>query len=221
MKDKAKEMAKDTKNAGLLLACIDLVTAMDKQADASLPQEIANVVKLHTKGATATALGVAWIPGAGGKIALAANAAVIWTMYLRINHLLGIKISKNIAKTVAAGVASNLAINAVVVVAVTTVVSLFPGVGSLGASATMGVATYGMVIAAGHIYIKILTRIFKAGKDPNTLSGDELNNLSKEVMENENVKSLMKEAKKEYTRAKSSGELEEWKNIKVDLEDWQ
>jgi hypothetical protein len=43
-----------------------MVEAMDKTMDDNLPQNIAEIVKFHAKGAAAAALGSAWIPGAGG-----------------------------------------------------------------------------------------------------------------------------------------------------------
>lgn len=45
-------------SAHLLHIAVKLVEAMDKGAEESLPQEIADVVKLHAK----LAVGSAWIP---------------------------------------------------------------------------------------------------------------------------------------------------------------
>ena len=52
----------------LLESCQDLVQYMDMAADACLPQEIANVVKLHSK----LAVGAAWIPVPGADMAAGA-----------------------------------------------------------------------------------------------------------------------------------------------------
>ena len=59
----------------LIKTAIKLVELMDKTADQSLPTEIANVVKLHSK----LAVGSAWIPIPGAD--MAAGAANIWGMY--------------------------------------------------------------------------------------------------------------------------------------------
>ena len=64
----------------LLKSSIKLVKFMDKEADKLLPQEIVDVVKLHSK----LAVGSAWIPIPGADIA--AGAATIWGMYVRINN---------------------------------------------------------------------------------------------------------------------------------------
>ena len=64
----------------LLKSSIKLVQLMDKTADANLPREIADVVKLHSK----LAVGSAWIRLPGADVA--AGAAPIWGMYVRINN---------------------------------------------------------------------------------------------------------------------------------------
>lgn len=52
----------------LFKASLKLTKAMDNVADENLPYKIANIVKVHTKGATIGALSGA-IPGIGGVIA--------------------------------------------------------------------------------------------------------------------------------------------------------
>jgi hypothetical protein len=58
---------------------MELVKLMDKAADTSLPKQIVDVVKLHSK----LAVGSAWIPVPGADVA--AGAANIWGMYARIS----------------------------------------------------------------------------------------------------------------------------------------
>ena len=77
------EKNKSIMSAHLLHIAVKLVEAMDKGKEEALPQEIADVVKLHAK----IAVGSAWIPVPGADVA--AGAANIWTMYLRINSKLG------------------------------------------------------------------------------------------------------------------------------------
>ena len=87
----------------LLNTAIELVKLLDKTANAALPQELADVVKLHSK----LAVGSAWIPIPG--VDVAAGATNIWSMYVRINNKLGISVKENVLKTIASGVATNLA----------------------------------------------------------------------------------------------------------------
>ena len=87
----------------LLESSLKLVELMDLTADTYLPQEITDVVKLHSK----LAVGSAWIPIPGADVA--AGAANIWGMYIRINSKLGIPFGENIMKSIGSGVATNLA----------------------------------------------------------------------------------------------------------------
>ena len=52
----------------LLKAALKLVKLLDKTADETLPQEIADIVKLHSK----LAVGSAWIPVPGADVAAGA-----------------------------------------------------------------------------------------------------------------------------------------------------
>jgi len=201
----------------LLVAAATLVFSLDKLTDKSLPEEIAKIVKLHSKGAAITAVGTGLLPGVGSTAATVASAGFIWSMYLRINKKIGLTISKSIIKTVAAGVATNLAAAAVAALVGSTLLSL-TGIGVVGASAIMAVTCYALTLASGFIYLKILTKIFKAGKDPSTLSSDAINEVAQTVLKDENIKELMKEAKEDYKIAKENGELDDKEDV-VTVED--
>ena len=114
----------------LLKESTHLVELLDKQADAMLPKDIADVVKLHSK----LAVGSAWIPVPGADVA--AGAATIWTMYTRINSKLGVSLKENILKTIASGVATNLASYAAMA-GVASALKFIPGIGSIGGAVLM------------------------------------------------------------------------------------
>jgi len=175
----------------LIMAAVALIGSLDKLTDKSLPNEIAKIVKLHSKGAAITAIGTGLLPGVGGTAATVASAGFIWSMYLRINKKIGLTISKSIIKTVAAGVATNLAAGVVAALVGSTILSL-TGIGVVGASAIMGITCYALTLASGFIYLKILTNIFKAGKDPSTLSAEAIKEMANNVLKNENIKELIK-----------------------------
>ena len=177
-------------SAHLLHIAVKLVEAMDKGAEESLPKEIADVVKLHAK----LAVGSAWIPVPGADVA--AGAANIWTMYLRINSKLGMKLGESALKTIASAVATNLASYAAVL-AVGGAMKFIPGIGSIGGAAIMSGALYAVTLASGYVYLKALTAL--AGKggvvDENQLKAsvdDFLKNNKSEIKE------FIKEAKKDY-----------------------
>ena len=202
----------------LLGAAIAMVAALDKSTDKSLPQEIANIVKFHSRGATIVALGSGLIPGIGSSAAVVASAGFIWTMYIRINNKIGLNISKKIIKTVASGLVTNLAANVAGQLIGSAIGSFVPVIGTIGSSAISGVTCYALTLASGFLYLKIITNIFKAGKDPSTLSVDELKKASKIVMENENIKELIKDAKEMFKTAKEEGEFDN-KDEEVTIEE--
>jgi uncharacterized protein (DUF697 family) len=128
-------------------------------------------------------------------------------MYARINKEIGLPFSENIIKTVASGVATNLAAGALASFIVSSALSFLPGLGSASASAIMCGTCYALTLASGFVYLKILTRIFQAKSDPTTFSADKLKEVAKQVVQEEDIKSVMKEAKEEYKAAKNRGEI--------------
>ena len=191
----------------LFEAAIELVKVLDKEVDESLPRDIADIIKFHSKGAAIAGVGTGWIPGAGGTAAMVVMAGFIWTMYGRINDKIDLPISENIIKSVASGVATNLAAYAAASLIASTVVSLFPGLGSVGAAIIDGAMCYTLTLASGFVYLKILTKIFKEGKDPISFTVENLKKVAKDVIENEDIKAVIKEAKESYKAAKERGEI--------------
>jgi uncharacterized protein (DUF697 family) len=192
----------------LLDAAIELVKYMDKTVDESLPRDIAGIVKFHSKGAAIAGVASGWIPGVGGTAAVVISAGFVWTMYSRINAKIDLPISENIIKSVASGIATNLAAYAVASIAIATAFSFFPGLGNVGASVIIGATCYALALASGFVYLKILTKIFKEGKDPSSLTVENLKKVAKEVVENEDIKAVMKEAKESYKAAKERGDIQ-------------
>ncbi len=196
-------------NSRLLDAAIALVKAMDEAVDDSLPKEIADIVKSHSKGAAIAGVAGGWIPGVGGTAAVVISAGFVWSMYSRINGKINLPLSENIIKSVASGVATNLAGYAISSIALGTVFSFFPVLGNIAASAIAGGTCYALTLASGFVYLKILTNLFKAGKDPSSMTADNLKKAAKAVVENEDIKAVMKEAKDAYKAAKDRGEIQE------------
>lgn len=133
---------------------------MDKGADAALPREISEVVKTHAKIAVGSAASAA-IPGVGSTLAVTASAAAIWSMYVRINSKLGLKLSENAIKTIASGAATNLAGYIVMSGAMSAVASFFPGIGSGAAILVMSASMYAITLTSGFVYLKALIALTK------------------------------------------------------------
>lgn len=198
-------------NSRLLDAAVALVKAMDKTVDDSLPREIAEVVKFHSKGAAVAALASGWIPGVGATAAVTIAAGFVWTMYSRINGKIDLPLTENIVKSIASGVATNLAAYAVGSVVFASAFSLFPGLGNVASAAIIGGTCYALTLASGFVYLKILTNVFTSGNDPSAMTAENLKKMAKTVTENEDIKAVMKEAKEAFKAAKERGEIQEEK----------
>lgn len=175
-----------------------MLEAMNKLADKSLPEKIAEIVKSHSTGAAVAAVGSAWIPGAGGTAAVLASAGFIWSMYARIGSEINLPMSENILKTIASGVATNLAAGVTASWVMSSVFSVIPGIGSVAASVIMGGTCYALNLASGYVYLKIMTTLFSSGVDPTKMSEQELNDMAKKVANDSDVKDVMNKAKQAY-----------------------
>ena len=191
----------------IVRAAYSLCKALNKSSAEVLGREIADVVNKHSIGAAAAGLGVAWLPGAGSTAALAACAGVIWSMYFRINSRIGVSLSKNILKSVGTAIATNLAASVVSSVAISTVASLFPGIGNVAASAVMAGVSYSLTWASGLIYLKVLARLAGRHSDLSSVDEETLKRTAKDIMANEDIKTVLKEAKEQYKRSKERGEI--------------
>ena len=179
-------------NRTLLKTSIKLVQLLDKAADEALPQEIADVVKLHSKLAVASS----WIPVPGADVA--AGAATIWGMYIRINNKIGLAVKDNVVKTIGSGVATNLAGYAATS-GVASALKFIPGIGTIGGAIIMSATLYAITLASGYIYLQALTLL--AEKSGGSLDTSQIGNAVKEVLKEKTViKDFINEAKKDYKK---------------------
>lgn len=168
----------------------ELVILMDKAADKSLPKEISDVVKLHSK----IAVGSAWIPVPGADVA--AGAANIWTMYGRLNGKIGVPIGENILKSVGAGVATNLT-SYVAVSGVASAMKFIPGIGTVGGALIMSASLYAVTLVSGWVYLKALC--IMAQRKGKGINASDLKAAVDEVLSNKRViKEMFTAAKKDY-----------------------
>lgn len=178
----------------LLSVAKELVKLMDKEADKLLPKEIVDVVKLHSK----LAVGSAWIPVPGADIA--AGAANIWGMYIRINNKINIPFKENVIKTIGAGVATNL-VSYIAVSGVASTLKFIPGIGSLGGALIMSASLYAVTLASGWVYLKALCTL--AEKEGPMLDMAKLNDAVNDILKQKGlIKSFIGQAKKEYKKVK-------------------
>ncbi len=185
---------------------VNLCRAMHKSGAEAMGREVAGIVEKHSIGASVSALGVAWLPGAGATAAMAASAGFVWSMYYRINAKLGVPFHKNILKSVATAIGTNLAGAAVGTLAISTVLS-FTGLGNVGSSLLMTGVCYAITFSSGLVYLKVLERLANAKVDFENVSEAELKATAKDVLAHEDIKGMMKEAKSQFKEAKARGDI--------------
>lgn len=172
---------------------VKLVGLLDKEADRLLPQQIVDVVKLHSK----LAVGSAWVPIPG--VDVAAGAATIWTMYARINNKIGLPFGENVMKSIASGVATNLA-SYLAMTGVASALKFIPGLGTIGGAAIASVALYALTLTSGYVYLEALCKLCEK-KDLNHISINDVSESVNNVLSNDSeIKEFMDEAKKEYKK---------------------
>lgn len=171
-------------------AATALVDALDKSAEKLLPQEIVDVVTLHSK----LAVGSSIIPIPG--VDVAAGATTIWGMYIRINNKIGLPVKENVIKTIGSGVTTNLA-SYVTIVGIGSAIKALPGIGSLGGAALMAASLYAITLCSGYVYLQALTLLAKQeGKDFNP---SDISNAINEVLKQKDViRNFINIAKKDY-----------------------
>ena len=176
-------------------AAVALVTVLDKTAEQLLPQEIVDVVKLHSK----LAVGSALIPVPGADVA--AGAANIWTMYGRVNSKVGISIKDNVLKTVGSGVVTNLA-SYMAMAGLGSAIKAIPGIGTVTGTALMSASLYAVTLASGYIYVKALTLL--ANKGNGSIDITQIDSAVKEILGNKEViKNFIKAAKSDFKNNES------------------
>jgi uncharacterized protein (DUF697 family) len=193
------EVRMQQKEGQLYKAAAELAKAMTKVADENLPKKLAEIVKLHAKLAVASA----FIPVPGAD--MAAAAANIWTMYVRINNELDLPFAENVMKSIAAGVATNIGGAAAAFMVAGSLVKFFPGVGSVGGAVVMSATIYAITIVSGIVYMKAITRLLQS-KDATQINEEDLKAATDAVLKDKKaIKDTLKEARSEYSQDKEKG----------------
>lgn len=154
-------------------------------------------------------VGSGWLPGAGALVATAAWVATIWGMYVKINKDLGISIKDNVLKSLASAILTNILAAAgslVLMLVGSFLLSFFPLIGQGAAIVVDGIIGYITVFASGVLYIRLLTKLFKAGSNLNFSEGD-AKKFAKDIVEESNISEILKEGKKAYNDDKKAGKF--------------
>lgn len=131
--------------------------ASSKMGLGSAPvEDIVKCVKLHA----GIAVGAAWIPIGG--LDLAALTGNVWTMYVRINKLLGIPFSENMMKSIGSAVMANLASN-LAMTGFAAAIKWIPGIGTITGGALMSAAVFATTVGAAWVYLMAISNWANGG----------------------------------------------------------
>ena len=203
-------------NSGLLIAAVyGLREYMSSGAYAENfdSRELADIVVGHAAAAGVSAMAAGALPGVGSIIASGLAVGAIWTMYMRIGKCLNLKIIRDLWKAIASAVLANVVTQLAGVLALELVVGFIPGASIIAA----GVVNFGVTYVAGLIFLKALTEIFKAGKNPAQMTGEQMKKQFSAAAKTVNVKSAFSEAKSAFNEMKKDGSLNE-KGKNIDIE---
>jgi uncharacterized protein (DUF697 family) len=156
-------------------------------------KELSDVIKQHALAAT----GIAFIPVPGADIA--ALVANTWTMYVRMNGVVGVSFGDNALKSIASGILANLvsAVPAVALAALAgSALKFLPGWGTAGGIAVGAAANMAMLYVAGKVYLKSLEVLLHSGQP---LTEENLKNAASDVTKD---KAFVKAA---YAEGKEAG----------------
>ena len=156
----------------------------------------------HSLAAAAAAVAAGWIPGAGGVIATGIAMGFTISMYVRICNYSKITLKKNALKAIASVVVAEIAAYLAVIIAAEVILTFIPVVGNLGGAVIAAVLNFAMVYIAGLLFLKMIVSVFKANKDINSMSEEELKEYIKAQATKDNIKTAYKEAKEAYKQNK-------------------
>jgi len=176
--------------------------------------EFERIVNTHAFGAAAAAIS-AVVPGIGTTIAVTISLGFIVSMYVRLSEYLGMSLEKNALKALASAVLSHIAAFTVVSVAVGAVLSFIPVVGSIGAVTMMAATQYATVKVSVLIFKVLISSLLNTGKDLSAYSEEDLKELIKNTISEDELKAAMENAKAEFIAKKESGEFDSAEKAEV------
>jgi uncharacterized protein (DUF697 family) len=182
--------------------------ALIKARGASMQvQELKNILTQHAIGAAAATVTVAWVPVAGVAAWIGILSAVVFSMFYRINKQLGVSLSKKLIKSIAASIISSLSGAVVGLTVAGATLAFVPVLGSIGSSILLAAMAYALSNVAGYIYIKLMTSLSLSGTDLSSITEEHLKDLANEMIKNEDIGQMVKDAQEEYKAAKKAGTI--------------
>lgn len=194
-------MSKDTNKLNSTIE--NLVSIINGQGGSVSAEELNKLVKSHAAGASASMIASGAIPGVGSTIAAGIEIGFVWSMYYRICGRLNIDIRKNVLKTLGSAIVTNMGASVAAQIITGTVLSIIPGIGTVGAAMVNGLMGYSLTYYSGIVFMQLLVRVFKAGKNVTQMSEDELKSTLVDVTKEVTYDSVKDESKKAFKNRKN------------------
>lgn len=180
--------------------------------------EIIEIIQEFAIFSAASALVGNLVPEAGGLITAIAQTALVWTLYVKINNIIGLEMSDNTAKFIGSAILTNLSLNAgslLLGYAGAVAASFVPIFGQFTAAAIEATLGYTLIYVSAVLYLIFLTKVFQAKGKIEITGSKEEKEIIKGVIKNTSLKDLIKEAKNNYKEAKNRGDIDRAsKNLK-------
>lgn len=167
--------------------------------------DLMKIVKTHAAGAAASMMATGALPGVGSTIASMIEISFVWSMYYRLCKKMGIDIKKELLKSLGSAVVTNTAASVASSLIAGTVLSIVPGIGTMGAVAVLGLMGYSITYYSGFLFMELLFHVFKAGKSFKNYSMEEIRNILKEAGKKTSFKEIRQEAKEAFKNRKQDG----------------
>lgn len=209
-------MAQD--NSKLYAVVYALCDEAFKHLSGEKRDEIIETIKEFAIFSAAAALAGNVVPELGGILTAVAQTGLVWALYVKINNVIGLKMSKSTAKFVGSAILTNITLNAGTLLlsyAGAIVVGFIPVVGQFAAAGIEACLGYMLIYLAAVLYLIFLAKVFKE-KGKVEVTGDSGDKeIIKGVIKNTNLKDILNEARNNYKAAKKNGDLDRAsKNLK-------
>ncbi len=165
--------------------------------------EIVKTVMNHAAMAAGSAALSGCLPGTAGAAAAAVSLGVVAKMYVSLGGKLGIRLNNGLIRALASAVVADLAGSVAAMLGVATLLSLVPGMGTLGAAGIVGLTSFCYVYLAGVLYIKMVAKLLETGKSIESMTKEELEDVMHRETDGLNMKSAVKEATSAFKASKA------------------
>lgn len=201
----------------LAKALQDLDRSMRNSLDGTKIENIKNTIGDYAIAA-AVASGVAGVaPGFAGVAAALTQAGFVWATYVQINKTLDISMSENTAKFIGSAIVTNLVTSAGAFIAIligSSILSMVPVLGQAAAIALNAGLGYTIIYVSAIIYLKLITRMMQPDGTLHVAESDDTKHIIRDIINESNLKDMIKEGKASYKQAKEDGSIDRAKNAK-------